>query len=435
MKHVVFVDSTVSGLLAFKSAKRLGCHVTFIRPLDSSFAMISLKDDAKLKPHLEAVDQYVEVADLSEEVLHPVLERIHSERPIDTIITTSEAAIVAVAREAERFGTLYPKHEALCNAVFKNRLRDELRRAGVRSPDFEVLSEQQLLDGGPRRIKIPFVVKPTRGFGKQFSAICHSQADFDEYAANIRQSREEANQMIDRLISHEYIVEEYVLGSLHSAEVIVCDGKVNCFAVTIRYRSYYNELLEMTAGMPSGLPTDKTDLIKRYVQQVFDALKLDVGLYHVELLLAEDGPCLVEINARMMGSVAPQMYNIIAETDPFELLIRLHLGEKIEIDDTRIKQAGIVTTVAARHGGEISTSFEQSKLDRLLNDFGITFSTLNVVPGRRVERYEGNLSVIGHVIVTGEDPVSVAKKGHRFLKELEPMLGIELGKYFDPAVV
>ena len=36
MKHVVLVDSTVSGLLAFEAAKRLGCYVTFIHQRDMS---------------------------------------------------------------------------------------------------------------------------------------------------------------------------------------------------------------------------------------------------------------------------------------------------------------------------------------------------------------------------------------------------------------
>jgi biotin carboxylase len=365
-------------------------------------------------------------------MLRPALARLHRERPVDAILSTCEAAIVPVAREAEHFGTPYPGYDALCNAVFKHRMRGILRRAGLRSPDFEVLSEEALVGGGPHRIRIPFVVKPTRGFGKRFSAVCHTQAQFDAYAANVRRSRAASAPAFEQFVSHEYIVEEHVAGTLHSAEVIVCDGKVHCFATTMRYRSYYDELLEMTACMPSGLPAEKTAEIKSYVQQVFDALKLDIGLYHVELLMDADGPCLVEINARMMGSIGPQMYRMLADTDPFELLIRVHLGETIEIDDTRIRGAGMVTGVVARHGGEISASFDRATFDRLLKEYGITVSTLDIFPGMKVARFEGNLSAIGQVIITGDDPVSVMRKGHRFLMDLEPMLGLELAKYIDP---
>jgi biotin carboxylase len=433
MKHVVFVDSTASGLLAFRAAKKIGCYVTFIKPLDSSFVSISFKDDNKLKPHLEYVDQYLEIGDLRGEAFHALLENIHGRCPIDAIISTSEAAIVAVAREAERFGTLYPGYEALCNAVFKNRCRSVLKQAGIRSPDFEVLSEGALIDQGPTRIRIPFVVKPTRGFGKQFSAICKTPDDFVLFTQNVRQSRKEANPMIEQLVSHEYIVEEYIDGSLHSVEVIVRDGKVQTYATTVRFRSYYNEMLEMTATMPSGLSKEANDEMKAYVQQVFSALKLDMGVYHVELLRDARGPCLVEINARMMGSVAPQMYRLLTGIDPFELMVRLHLGEPVVIDDSHLRSAGTVVTVASRYNGKVSMQYDNSALEPLLKKYDIGFSTLNLFPGREVGMYEGNLSVIGHVIVTEETPLAAARKGHRFLCELENFVGIELGKYFDPA--
>lgn len=433
MKHVVFVDSTASGLLAFRSAKKLGCYVTFVRPLDSSFISISFKDASKLQPHLEFVDQYVEVSDLHGAEFHDALEKIHSVRPIDAIITTSEAAIVAVAREAEHFGTLYPSYEALNNAVFKNRCRQALRVAGIRSVDFEVLSEEELIEHGPKRIALPFVVKPTRGFGKQYSAICKTRADFDNFARTVRAAREASNPMIEMLVSHEYIVEEYVNGTLHSAETIVRDGKTYCYATTIRFRSYYSEMLEMTATMPSGLSVQERDEIKRYVQDVFTALKLDIGLYHVELLRDERGPCLVEINARMMGSVAPQMYQMIADTDPFELLIRVHLGEPIEIDDSRIRGAASVVTVAARHASQVANDYDDARLTALLAKYRIRFSTLNLFPGRKADVYEGNLSVIGHIIVEDDDPIAAARQGHRFLVDLEELVGFELAKYFDPA--
>ena len=55
-----------------------------------------------------------------------------------------------------------------------------------------------------------------------------------------------------------------------------------------------------------------------------------------------------------MGSVAPQMYRMITGIDPFELLIRTHLGDDVRIDDSVLKAAGSVVTVASRHGGRIA---------------------------------------------------------------------------------
>jgi biotin carboxylase len=427
------VDSTVSGLLAFQAAKRLGCYVTFIQQRDASFLSISTKDASKIRPHLDHVDQFLEIESLESVAFRRLLATVDSERPIDALVTTSEAAIVPIARESEWLGTLYPKHAALCGAVYKDRLRDTLSAHGLRSPGYQVLSEDELIAGIQPRIPLPFVVKPTRGFGKQFSAMCFTADEFQAFVNTVREARRAADPMIDALVSHEYIVEEYVRGALHSAEIVVRDGQVQCYATTIRFRSHYSEMLEMTATMPSGLDQDARQEIKDYVQRVFSALGLDVGLYHVELLRDDRGPCLVEINARMMGSVAPQMYRMLTGIDPFELLIRLHLGEDVRIDDSALRTAGTVVTVAARHGGRIADSYDPKALQELLRRYEIDFCTVDVRPGQQVGVYTGNIGTMGHVIVLGDDPIAAARKGHRFLVDLDPILGLELAKYFDPA--
>ena len=433
MKHVVLVDSTVSGLLAFEAAKRLGCHVTFIHPRDASFLTISVKGDhSKIEPYLEHVDDYVRIDSLEGEEFHNLLVQLHGIRKIDALLSTSEAAIVAVAREAEWLGTRYPRHEHLCDAVYKSRLRERLRDNNVRSPDFQVLSESQLAEGTAPRLALPFVVKPTRGFSKQFSAICFTQQDFDAFVEHVRQARADCDPMIDALVSRDYVIEQYVNGTLHSVEAIVQDGVVSCYATTIRFRADYNEMLEMTATMPSGLDTAARDELKAYVQQVFTVLKLDMGLYHVELLRDDEGPCLVEINARMMGSVAPQMYRMLTGIDPFDMLIRLHLGETLEIDDSLIETAGTVVTIASRYGGRIADDYDPRLLQPLLNKYDITFCTAHVVPGQQVSVYTGNIGTIGHVIVLDDCPYAAAKKGNNFLAELSLLYGNELAKYTGP---
>lgn len=432
MKHIVFVDSTVSGLLAFEAAKQLGHFVTFIRQKDASFLTISIGNDhSKLEPYLQHVDQYLEVESLDGNEFHDLLTTLHKTRPIDALLSTSEAGIIPVAREAEQFGLSYPSYSALQNAVQKNKLRQILKNNGIRSPDFQVLTETELLEGVKTSIKLPFVVKPTRGFAKQFSSICFTEADFQQFIRSLRDERVKTNRMIDVLVSNEYLIEEYVKGSLHSAEVIVSEGKVQVYATTVRFRSVYSEMLEMTATMPSGLDSNVREEIKKYVQSVFSALDLKIGLYHVELLHDEKGPCLVEINARMMGSVAPQMYRMITGIDPYELLIRLHLGEDISINDSVLTQAGTVVTIASRHGGTIRKDYQQKQFNDLLQQYGIQFCTAWVKPEQRVNVYTGNIGTIGHVIILGDEPYEVARKGHNFLCELDEIYGLEMAKYFE----
>ncbi len=80
-RHVVVVDSTLAGLLAFKTAKDIGCRVTFVEPQDSSFLAISTKDRDRITPHLVHVDRHVVVPTVTDGRLVNELRQIAEHMP------------------------------------------------------------------------------------------------------------------------------------------------------------------------------------------------------------------------------------------------------------------------------------------------------------------------------------------------------------------
>lgn len=428
--HIAFVDSTVAGLNAFRSARELGCRVSFIEARDTSYLAISSAGPARLRPHLSHLSDHLRIPSLGGDGLVAALRELGERHGrLDAVITTSEAAILPVALAAEAIGVRSPGPRALENAVFKDRCRAALRHAGLRSPDFEVMGEDQLLGGRAPRIRAPLVVKPTRGFGKQFSAVCRTEADFQRFVANLQDARRQSDPMINHIVNREYILEAYVPGSLHSVEVVVVDGDVRVYAATTRYRSRHNELLEMAYCMPSGLSRERQATLEAYVREVFRAVGLRFGLYHVEVILGDDGPCLVEINGRMMGGVGPQVYESVSGQDAFRWLVRLHLGEDITPDQAAIQGAATVVMVGAREAGTVAASFTQDRLDALLQRHSIGFCTLNLAPGLPLRRFDGNVSALGYAIVPGADAAASARHGQHFLDELDELLGVEVAKY------
>lgn len=416
--------------MAFQAARALGCRVSFIEPEDSSFLAISAADPSRVQPFMRHVDTHLRVPTIQGHALVETLSQLsHQTGRVDALITTSEAAILPVARAAETIGIRTAGSRALERAVFKDRCREALLTAGLRSPDFEVVTEDRLIQGFQSRIPIPFVIKPTRGFGKQFSAVCQTKEVFDDFVKRLKASRDASDPMINLIVNRDYIIESYVTGSLHSCEVVVMDGRVRCYADTTRYRSGHNDLLEMGYSMPSGLPAADQAALVTYVADVFEAIDLRFGLYHVEVLLCADGPCLVEINGRMMGGVGPLAYSAVTGQDAFELLIRLHLGETALPHGATVNRSVTVVLVGARHGGAVSIDFSEDRLEALKRRHGIDFCTLKVAPGMVLGRFDGNVSALGHIIVPGADERSSAACGHQFLQELDELLGVETAKY------
>jgi biotin carboxylase len=91
-----------------------------------------------------------------------------------------------------------------------------------------------------------------------------------------------------------------------------------------------------------------------------------VGCYHIEIMRDEQGPCLIEVNGRMIGAIAPRLYKWVTDIDPYKVLIRLHLGEKIDINESVIKGAVTSVAIGDRVKGVVSKDFSNEKLDQLL---------------------------------------------------------------------
>lgn len=429
MSQIVFIDSSFIGLAAIESAKKLGFGTTLVHPKDPAALLnISTKDPKKLDPYISQLDNYIVVETFNKD---EIVDKLTAIDDIELIMTTSEMAIEVTAEVSEVFQTNYPSPQDIRKIVLKNECRDLLSQHQLRTPLHHTYSEKELLEGQVK-FPYPFVVKPTRGFAKLFSAICSTSGEFNSYLSNLLACREE-NADFDRSISRNYVVEQYIKGELHSAEIYIKDGVVHLYSSTLRLRAHYYELLELAAVMPSKLNSSELDKVREYLQQIFDAANVTMGLYHVELLIEDDGtPILVEVNARMMGSVSPIMFNLLTGKDAFEIMIKSY-SDRHQMSESAQDyhgQAGITLAVALKNGGTITQSFSASELEKLLHKYEIDFNTLNIFGGKIVPKYEGNTSILGHVIITSATQDSVMAKGNEFLYEMDKILGLETAKYF-----
>src|SRR5689334_2107042 len=114
---IVFIDSTVMGLQALRTAEQMGHDVVFIRQRSLSFASMAVSTERDLRERVDFAGRYVEVEALDTGEVRTVLTGLAREAPMDAILTTSEAALLTVAREAEHFGTRYPRHDRLRTAI------------------------------------------------------------------------------------------------------------------------------------------------------------------------------------------------------------------------------------------------------------------------------------------------------------------------------
>lgn len=428
MAHLVFVDSTATGLAAFETAQRLGDRVTFVRPRDLLFGELLGMSEAKLQAALAHVDQVIEVDSLSPGALVDALAPLNTVDPIDALITVSEVAVLPVADAAAELGVRCSDPAALRTAVYKDRCRAHLDAHGLRSARHARVTGPEEAAAAARGIGYPVVLKACRSAAKQLSRLCTDEADLRAFFAAEAETRAAMNPAFRRFLGEGFLVEERLAGTLYSAEVAMADGQFLPLVLTERTRASHDELVEIGSFMPADLSAADTRAAFDYVERVLTSLGLEVGLFHVEIIMTADGPALVEINPRTMGGTLPQMYGYVADIDPFEVLIAVHTGRPLDPARLRPRRAAGSLAVGAREE-RTAPSDADRRVREVMARYELFVAGLEVAPGQRLPGFIDNMTALGRLGFAAPDPDTAKATGRRFIAELEAALGCPMATY------
>src|SRR5206468_1631395 len=98
-----------------------------------------------------------------------------------------------------------------------------------------------------------------------------------------------------------------------------------------RYRGNVDEVVELGGFMPARLDPATWRACEDYAVRVCRALGLDLGIFHLEIIVTADGPRLVEANPRMMGGALPLIYERFTGHSIQDHLIAVHLGSPLPV--------------------------------------------------------------------------------------------------------
>ena len=137
------------------------------------------------------------------------------------------------------------------------------------------------------------------------------------------------------------IIEEYLQGSEVSVEVMALEGDIHILQVTDKLTTGAPHFVEMGHSQPSCLGKKAVDSIKDLAVRAVKSLGIYNGPAHVEIMLTEAGPRLIELGARMGGDcITTHLVPLSTGIDMVELAIRISLGEKPDIREGFCNSAG-----------------------------------------------------------------------------------------------
>jgi predicted ATP-grasp superfamily ATP-dependent carboligase len=183
----------------------------------------------------------------------------------------------------------------------KYEMIEALRRAGVRCAD-QVKSDdaEEIVAWAERRADYPVVVKPLASAATDGVAVCTSPDQVRKAAEQVLGS-----DTIFENANREVLVQSYLAGDEYSVDMVSLGGRRYTSAVW-KYRKRLVDVHNIydRDDIQDPASPEVAELIA-YTSAALDALGVDHGPTHAEVILTAQGPTLVEVGARMTGGVVP----------------------------------------------------------------------------------------------------------------------------------
>jgi biotin carboxylase len=144
---------------------------------------------------------------------------------------------------------------------------------------------------------LPIVVKPVESCGSDGVKLCKTKAEAKAHFHLLMESQRKVGAQ-----GAAVLCQEFLKGTEYVVDHVSRDGVHKCVMVWVYDKRPTNGAAFVYYGMiPVDLATPEAQELIKYTEAVLDALKLDNGPTHGEVMMTSDGPCLVEMNCRTHG--------------------------------------------------------------------------------------------------------------------------------------
>ncbi|MFE7778557.1 ATP-grasp domain-containing protein [Streptomyces sp. NPDC057445] len=246
---------------------------------------------------------------------------VHARHPFTRIATFGERDQDHYAAIAEALGLSAHSPATVALVHDKEAMRARLREAGVDSVACARVAGLDELRAFVRQHGTPCVVKPVSGSG---SAGVTKVTRESELAEAFERAGGGSTGPADTGV----LVEEFLDGPQFSVEGFSELGEHQVVAITRKY-SEPETFVELGHVSPAELPADRCQEIHAYVGRVLDALGVESGPTHTEIVLDGKGPRLIETHVRMGGDRIPDLTLDATGVDVDDCAVRQTLGEKV----------------------------------------------------------------------------------------------------------
>lgn len=340
MKKILINGSGYTEIPLILEAKRMGFFVVttgyYDNPLGSRFA-----------------DKYIE-ADYSNKEL--ILDIVKKEKISYLVPGCNDSSFLTISYISEKLNIgFFDSYEISKILHHKDLFKEFALEHNISVP--------KRFEKSSNNITFPVIVKPVDMSGGKGTNIVYSEKDLKK-AIDIA--------LLTSKIKH-IIIEEFIDGSHYSAFLLIKNKKIIFDFFAYEY-FYINKFLVIGAYSIYNLKKSIMDKIKIDIEKISNILNLVDGLIHVQFVVKDNIPYILEVTRRSPGGLFPKLVNYSKNINSAEQIIRSHIGEKYNIDADNITNNIIIRhcTMAKKNGYYDNIIYSKRIKDKLIERFIIS---------------------------------------------------------------
>ena len=337
---------------------------------------------------------------------------VHSSYPFDAVLCLIDIRMIEASLIAEKLRLQFLNSVTTRMMRDKFSVRQALARRGVRQPGFALAETVEELRQAVTEIGYPVLVKPSDGYGSQNVTVVFSDADLQSLIGyHEALTLKPTDYGLGVHASNQFSVEKYIRGHMIGCDVF--SNEAERILIGINDKLMFPAPSFAIRG--SCFPSDRYDIptIRDYAFDILDAVNFDFGASHIEMIVAEDGPYLVEVNPRLVSAQIPHQMGYALERSVYADLINLHLGQPItDLHDLKPRWFSAIRWVIADRPGILGSIQLPKEFDE-----SIRRVVLFKEPGDAVRPPIQNGDRIGYVIAVGDTQAAAEEIADRYVRD------------------
>ena len=392
MKRLLILGASVLQLPAIKKAKEMGYYVGVIDYNPSAVGV-------------SCADEYFNVSTIDEEGVYRVAKDFRA----DGIITlATDMPMRSLAYACEKLGLVGISYATAIKVTDKAEMIRAFEKYGVHHPKFFVINNTSDIEKISSKMFYPCITKPTDNSGSRGVTVAYNIKELKEAvvysSANARNGR--------------VIIEELMKGYEVSVEVIIYNNIPTIIQITDKLTTGEPHFVEIGHSQPSSLPTDILQKIELLTYRAIQAVGIENGAAHVEIMITDQGPKLIELGARLGGDcITTHLVPLSTGVDMVKAIIDISLGDTPDLDIKFSKGSAIRFITASC--GKIK---EIIGIDTALKKPNIANIEVIKKSGDIINTLQSSMDRIGYVISNSYDVRSAIFACERALTNIEVVL-------------